>query len=64
MGLFGIDHDDRAMCQMFESAAKNDCLWLASGYFNLTHNYMDTMVKKSLADYKILMCSLEVSNNC
>ncbi|KAJ8318716.1 hypothetical protein KUTeg_003807, partial [Tegillarca granosa] len=61
MGPFDISDDEVITKQIFELTDKNDKIYLASGYFNLTNDYMDTIVKKSTAEYDVLLASPEVN---
>ncbi|XP_022084996.1 CDP-diacylglycerol--glycerol-3-phosphate 3-phosphatidyltransferase, mitochondrial-like [Acanthaster planci] len=60
MGSFGVTVDQDVTCQLLKSAEESSHLALASGYFNLTREYMD-LVLGSKATYSILMASPEAN---
>ncbi|XP_055852795.1 CDP-diacylglycerol--glycerol-3-phosphate 3-phosphatidyltransferase, mitochondrial [Episyrphus balteatus] len=55
MGQIGIHHDSIVTKQLFSSSVSGSRLKLATGYFNLTQEYMDTITKNCLAQCSILM---------
>ena len=59
MGSFGVKVDQEVTGQLLRSAEADSVCALASGYFNLTKEYMD-MVLGSRARYNILMASPKV----
>ena len=61
MGPLGVHVDSTATQALIESAPSNAQIFLASGYFNLTQNYMDVILDKSKADFQILMASPKVN---
>ena len=61
MGPLGIHVDSTATEALIESAPLDAQICLASGYFNLTQNYMDVILDKSKADFQILMASPKVN---
>ncbi|XP_051792511.1 CDP-diacylglycerol--glycerol-3-phosphate 3-phosphatidyltransferase, mitochondrial isoform X2 [Erpetoichthys calabaricus] len=60
MKPFGIRLDERVTKRLLVEAADDSRVYLTSGYFNLTHAYMD-LVLGTRADYHILMASPEVN---
>jgi hypothetical protein len=63
MGPFGIRCDEIATEVFLRTAKKGSRVCLASGYFNLTDDYKDVIVKSSVADYDILFASPEVGTD-
>ena len=61
MGPLGVHVDSTATQALIESAPSNAEIFLASGYFNLTQNYMDVILDESKADFQILMASPKVN---
>ena len=61
MGPLGVHVDSTATGALIESAPTDAHLYLASGYFNLTDNYMDVILDKSHANFQILMASPKVN---
>ena len=61
MGPLGVHADSAATQALIESAPSGSQVFLASGYFNLTQNYMDVILDKSKADFQILMASPKVN---
>ena len=61
MGQIGIFNDDIVTNQFFQRAIAGSNLFLASGYFNLTDNYMDVIVNHSKANFNIVTAAPEVS---
>lgn len=55
MGQIGIHHDSIVTKQLLSSSVNGSRLKLATGYFNLTQEYMDTITKNCLAQCSILM---------
>lgn len=55
MGQLGIHHDSLVTKNLLSSSLPNSILKLATGYFNLTDGYMDTITNDCLADCSILM---------
>lgn len=55
MGQLGIHHDSLVTKNLLSSSLSNSKLKLATGYFNLTDGYMDTITNDCLADCSILM---------
>ncbi|XP_064644012.1 CDP-diacylglycerol--glycerol-3-phosphate 3-phosphatidyltransferase, mitochondrial-like isoform X2 [Lineus longissimus] len=62
MGPLGIRCDEIATKVFLRTAKKGSRVCLASGYFNLTDDYKDMIVKSSLADYDVLFASPEVNS--
>ncbi|ESP04009.1 hypothetical protein LOTGIDRAFT_185397 [Lottia gigantea] len=61
MKPFEIIFDEIATLSLFNEAAAKDEILLASGYFNLTDNYLETILKDSQAKFSILMAAPEVN---
>ncbi|XP_064607284.1 CDP-diacylglycerol--glycerol-3-phosphate 3-phosphatidyltransferase, mitochondrial-like [Liolophura sinensis] len=61
MGPLGITQDEDTMRRLLRSADSGHRIRLASGYFNLTDQYMDILLNQSLAQYEILMASPQVN---
>ncbi|XP_038122998.1 CDP-diacylglycerol--glycerol-3-phosphate 3-phosphatidyltransferase, mitochondrial isoform X2 [Culex quinquefasciatus] len=55
MGQLGIHHDSLATRNLLSGCLKDSQLKLATGYFNLTETYMDTLTKDCQAECCILM---------
>nr|XP_029716507.1 CDP-diacylglycerol--glycerol-3-phosphate 3-phosphatidyltransferase, mitochondrial isoform X2 [Aedes albopictus] len=55
MGQLGIHHDSLATKHLLSGCLKDSKLKLATGYFNLTETYMDTLTKDCQAECSILM---------
>ncbi|KAG5889305.1 hypothetical protein JTB14_031951 [Gonioctena quinquepunctata] len=55
MGQLGVEQDAQITEKIFAEAPIGSRLKIASGYFNLTHQYMDTLIRKSKAHCDILM---------
>jgi len=55
MGQIGIHHDSLVIDKLLKSTLPGSQLKLATGYFNLTNTYMNTLTKDSLANCSILM---------
>ncbi|XP_005186153.1 CDP-diacylglycerol--glycerol-3-phosphate 3-phosphatidyltransferase, mitochondrial [Musca domestica] len=55
MGQIGIHHDSVVTKRLLSNCIENSRLKLATGYFNLTQEYMDTLTHKCLAQCSILM---------
>ncbi|XP_004536599.1 CDP-diacylglycerol--glycerol-3-phosphate 3-phosphatidyltransferase, mitochondrial [Ceratitis capitata] len=55
MGQIGIHHDSLVTRQLLSSSIERSRLKLATGYFNLTQEYMDTLANNCLAQCSILM---------
>lgn len=55
MGQLNIHHDSLVMKRILNSAEKGSTLNMATGYFNLTQNLMDTLVNDSSASCSIIM---------
>ena len=60
MGPFGIDREEQATLQLFRKASRHDEILLASGYFNLTEQYMDAISRHSSAKFHLLSAAPEV----
>lgn len=55
MGALHISLDHEATCEVFQRAPLNSTIKLATGYFNLTSGYINTIIYKSQGSYEILM---------
>jgi len=55
MGPLGINYDNEGTSTIFEQALPGSVIKLATGYFNLTSDYIEKIIKKSRCDYEILM---------
>ena len=64
MGPFGIEQDYVVTETLFQNAPEKSHIKLASGYFNLTEKYIETILNQSLASFNILTASPEVSRFC
>ena len=62
MGPFGITNDGYVTKRFLSSAEEGSRIHLASGYFNLTEEYMKCVLGQSRASYSILMAHPEVWN--
>ena len=62
MGPFGIHvYDDEYVTkELLCRAEENDKIYLASGYFNLTEDYMAEILNESKAQYEILTAAPQV----
>lgn len=60
MGPFGITNDGYVTKRFLSSAEEASRIHLASGYFNLTEEYMKCVLGESRASYSILMAHPEV----
>ncbi|XP_068631863.1 CDP-diacylglycerol--glycerol-3-phosphate 3-phosphatidyltransferase, mitochondrial [Battus philenor] len=55
MGEFDITQDEYATSKILASAPKGSYIHLATGYFNLTENYSNTLLKTCKANISLLM---------
>ncbi|CAH2037300.1 unnamed protein product, partial [Iphiclides podalirius] len=55
MGEFNITQDEYATCSILASVPKGSYIRLATGYFNLTENYANTLLKVCKANISLLM---------
>ncbi|XP_055631204.1 CDP-diacylglycerol--glycerol-3-phosphate 3-phosphatidyltransferase, mitochondrial isoform X2 [Toxorhynchites rutilus septentrionalis] len=55
MGQLGIHHDSLVTKSLLSGCLRDSKLKLATGYFNLTETYMDTLTKACQAECSILM---------
>lgn len=62
MGQLGIHHDSVVTRKLLSASLENSKLKLASGYFNLTDEYMNTITQSCLANCGILMAHPTVSS--
>ena len=60
MGPFGIFDDEHVTKELLCRAEENDKIYLASGYFNLTEDYMAEILNESKAQYEILTAAPQV----
>lgn len=61
MGALNISMDHEATCELFKRAPLCSTVKLATGYFNLTSEYINTIIENSSASYEILMAHPKVS---
>jgi len=61
MGQLDIHHDSIVTKKILESPKKGSTLKIATGYFNLTDNYMDCLVQNCAANCSVLMAHPNVS---
>lgn len=61
MGEFNISQDEQATHQILGSAPKGSYIRLATGYFNLTEKYANTLLKDCKANISLLMAHPNVS---
>lgn len=55
MGQLGIHHDSIVTKRLLSSSVEGSTFKLATGYFNLTQEYMETITNNCLANCSILM---------
>ncbi|KAJ8923167.1 hypothetical protein NQ315_001721 [Exocentrus adspersus] len=55
MGQLGIEQDSQITARLLAEAPRGSRLEIATGYFNLTSRYMNTLIQKSQAQCDILM---------
>ncbi|XP_049855957.1 CDP-diacylglycerol--glycerol-3-phosphate 3-phosphatidyltransferase, mitochondrial-like isoform X1 [Schistocerca gregaria] len=55
MGQLGVRQDSRVTLQLLKCAASGSTVHLATGYFNLTAQYMESIIHQSAAAYSVLM---------
>jgi CDP-diacylglycerol---glycerol-3-phosphate 3-phosphatidyltransferase len=63
MGQLGIHHDSVITKRLLSSSLQDSEIKLATGYFNLTQNYMDTISNDCQASCNILMAHPSVSTS-
>nr|CAG4635554.1 EOG090X08SX [Artemia franciscana] len=61
MSTFSINQDSRFTTRLFESVPRDSKVKLASGYFNLTEEYIDTIIDRSPASFEILTAHPEAN---
>lgn len=61
MGEFGITQDEEVTSRILASVPQDAHLQLATGYFNLTDNYAETLLKECKANISLLMAHPNVS---
>lgn len=62
MGQLGIEQDAAVTDRILAEAPEDTHLYIATGYFNLTHQYMQTLIYYSRAKCNLLMAHPNVSN--
>lgn len=60
MGQLGVTCDYEITDSLLRKAPQDAVIKLASGYFNLTEEYCETIIQDSRADFQLLMASPEV----
>lgn len=60
MGQLGVNQDATVTQKLLSTAPLGTRLNISTGYFNLTSQYMKTIIKKSTAQCNILMAHPEV----
>lgn len=60
MGQLGIEHDAHVTNKLLADAPPGSRLRIATGYFNLTHEYMKTLTDYCQASCDILMAHPKV----
>ncbi|XP_050684456.1 CDP-diacylglycerol--glycerol-3-phosphate 3-phosphatidyltransferase, mitochondrial [Leptidea sinapis] len=55
MGEFNITHDEESTCSILKSSPKGSYLRMATGYFNLTEKYAQTLLNKCESRVSLLM---------
>ncbi|KAK4874833.1 hypothetical protein RN001_014193 [Aquatica leii] len=55
MGQLGVEQDALVTTRLFAEAPQDSNLYIATGYFNLTTEYIDTIVQNCMANCKLLM---------
>ncbi|KAL4239796.1 CDP-diacylglycerol--glycerol-3-phosphate 3-phosphatidyltransferase [Mactra antiquata] len=61
MGPFNIKDDEKVMEKLLKTSEHSDRMYLASGYFNLTSQYVNFIVDDSNAEFDILTASPETN---
>lgn len=61
MAQLGVEHDSQVTEKILSEAPENSKLYIASGYFNLTEDYADTIISNSKAECNILMAHPEAN---
>lgn len=61
MGQLGIEQDAVVTDRILAEAPRGTELYIATGYFNLTHQYMETIIYNTQAKCKLLMAHPNVS---
>ncbi|XP_018015548.1 CDP-diacylglycerol--glycerol-3-phosphate 3-phosphatidyltransferase, mitochondrial [Hyalella azteca] len=61
MPSFNIDYDSHITERLLRSAHSGSCIHLASGYFNLTRNYMTCLLQYATAQF-IILCAHPKAN--
>lgn len=60
MGQLAIEQDSLVTERILSEACEGTQLYIATGYFNLTRKYVETIVNKSVAECNILMAHPDV----
>lgn len=63
MGQLGIKQDSQVTEKLLAEAPEGTKLFMATGYFNLTSSYTDTIVNSSVAECNVLMAHPDVRTN-
>lgn len=61
MGQIGVHHDSLVIKRILSAAIPDSKLLMATGYFNLTNNYMTALTNDCMAYCSILMAHPNVS---
>ncbi|KAL3875758.1 hypothetical protein ACJMK2_033676 [Sinanodonta woodiana] len=61
MGSFGVTDDEDVTRILLRTTDREDEVLLASGYFNLTDQYMHTILHEALAKFKIVLAAPEAN---
>lgn len=61
MGQLGVYQDAYVTERLLSEAPAGSQLYISTGYFNLTHKYMKTILYESHADCRLLMAHPDVS---
>lgn len=61
MGQLGIHQDSQSTKNILNCCPEHSEIHLATGYFNMTKDYADTIIHKSKAAYHLLMAHPMVS---
>lgn len=61
MGEFGITQDEQVTSKVLASVPQGSFIQLATGYFNLTDHYANTLLKDCKANISLLMAHPNVS---
>lgn len=61
MGQLGVEHDAEVTTRILSDAPSGSSICMATGYFNLTQQYVNTIIKESAAQFNVLMAHPDVS---